>query len=120
MNQKHIIKPGEPLPEAYVKAAMGEDVLLPGEFLVPHEYVGATHGCIVRLLRENGFTKDITVSMNTDEPKVATTLLRRVGGGYTLTTDLAEAWVQCLDPMEIARQHVKRLMGEVEAGRLSN
>lgn len=114
------IKPGEPLPEAFVKAAMGEDVLLPGEFLVPHEYVKETAARIMALLQASNFTKGVSVAMNTEKPEVATTLARKIGGGHTLTTDLAEAWIRKLDPLDVARSHVKRLLGEVEAGRLTN
>jgi hypothetical protein len=120
MNQPFRPKPGEPLPEAYVKAAMGEDVLLPGEFLVPHEYVAETAQRIEGLLRAANFTKGVSVAMNTDEPKVATTLARKIGGCYTLVTDLAAAWVDKMDPLDVARQHVRRLLAEVEAGKLRN
>lgn len=113
-------KPGEPLPEAFVKAAMGEDVLLPGEFLVPHEYVAEIATRIEILLRENNFTKGVAVAMNCDEPQVAITLSRKIGGGYVLTTDCSAAWEDKLEPDAVAGSAVKRLMGEIEAGKLRN
>lgn len=120
MADKYRAKPGEPLPEAYVKAAMGEDVLLPGEFLVPHEYVAATAACIQHHLKAANLTSGVSVAMSSEDPKVATTLARKIGGGHVLTTDLAEAWQQKMDPEQVARDHVRRLLGEIEAGKLRN
>jgi hypothetical protein len=114
------VKPGEPLPEAWVKAAMGEDVLLPGEFIVPHSYVAGVAAYVERELRANNFTRDVTVAMNVKEPQVAITLSRKIGGGYVLKTDCSAAWEQKLEPDHVARTAVKRLIGEIEAGKLSN
>ena len=114
------VRPGEPLPEAFVKAALGEDVLLPGEVLVPHEYVAEVCVWTERELRANGFTRDVGVAMNTEQPQVAITLSRKVGGGHVLTTDCAAAWEQKLDPVQVARSAVRRLMAEIEDGKLRN
>jgi hypothetical protein len=120
MSEKFVIRPGEPLPEAYVKAAMGEDVLLPGEVLIPREYVESIGTLTMYELRKANFTKGVEVQVNTEEPQMAITLARKIGGGYVLTTDCAAAWANKMDPQEVARSAVRRLMGEVEAGRLTN
>lgn len=109
------LKPGEPVPADALKAMLGEDgILLPGEVLVPQDYVETVATLIAAKLKANGFTQGVGVAVNKDEPMVAITLARRIGGAYVLKTDCLKAWMAKQDPEEAARGALLFLMEAIE------
>lgn len=88
--------------------------------MVPTDYVETCATLIKLKLAQNHFTKNVSVALNTEEPEVAITLHRIVGGGHVLKTNCLEAYIQKMDPEEVARSAVQRMMGELEAGRYKN
>jgi len=88
--------------------------------MVPTDYVETIGTLIAIKLKESNFTRNISVAVNTEEPEVAITLSRKVGGGHILKTNCMECWIQNLDPEQVARSAVRRLMDELEAGKHIN
>jgi hypothetical protein len=85
---------------AGVKEPDGED----GAVFVPHDYVTGIAGLILQELRARSITSNVEVQVNRNEPIVAITLARLVGGGCRQDTDCLAAWQANRDPRDVARE----------------
>ena len=98
---------------AGVKEPDGED----GAVFVPHDYVHAIAGLIMQELRARNITDRVEVQVNRDQPVVAITLGRMVGGGCVQETDCLAAWQANLDPRQVAREAAKLFEQNLELWR---